>query len=404
VARADTMKRNLARHCVPLCIVALTALAMPVWLPGPFVPAEEILSGETAKQYALMLCDGFDKNREAFQQFTCRFTVVCGRTQCPGQWWRGDSWGAEMETVRQTAEGLLARDGNVFRYKLMPGKVKVEFERAPVQDMVGHTGEKNSVAFFSSGLGYGTEDMLFDDEFVINDPEMGPQAIISPINEWPEFRGLMITPWQPRFLNPNAFLEDVRICITQYNTSCKVTRDMPFGSGRVTLVEFGTVYYVDEERGYIPRKALYVHHKERVKALFTEAGYVEGKGWFPMKWTLVDSPYAEDKVVSCFVTELRVTELTMERPGRELLTMKVSKGRHFIDQTNLGKLKQLVIEEDTDVGIKDVPKLVDRYRNPTYSEVPRKPVGKRVVVVACGMLVVAGVGYAYYLYRRRLGR
>jgi len=186
-----------------------------------------------------------------------------------------------------------------------------------------------------------------------------------------------------------------------------VKRDAQAGLAVLTypFVDSTLEYVVDERRGFLPIKVIKTSksaQKVTVTVLYVEATHIKGYGWFPMRWTFVYSSDGEKNVV-CSVTELRVTELTMGRPTPELLTMKVPQGRRFIDQTNLGKLKQLVMEKDTNVTIKDVPTLVDRYRNPSkYVESarrgPRLSLWPRVVLVVLGAIAV--LGSAYIGYRR----
>jgi len=394
--------------------VAEVLLALALSVCGAYGIAEEVLSGEMGKQYVLMLCDGFDKNREAFKQYTCRFMLVCGTTECPGQWWKRDSWDTQIDAVDQTAAGLLARDGKVFRYQLAAEKYRIS-SPSP-SDGSGGRGENattssgtTAVSFASLGcFGFGKEDTLFDDEYVISDVEIGPQAIISPIEDWPGFRSSIISPWHPKvtFLHDHPYIEAVRyLVLSSSEFYFSVKRDAQAGLAVLTypFVDSTLEYVVDERRGFLPIKVIKTSksaQKVTVTVLYVEATHIKGFGWFPMRWTFVYSSDGEKNVV-CSVTELRVTELTMGRPTPELLTMKVPQGRRFIDQTNLGKLKQLVMEKDTNVTIKDVPTLVDRYRNPSkYVESarrgPRLSLWPRVVLVVLGAVAVLGIAYIGY--------
>jgi len=387
----------------PQIIAAYIPIALCTMQISPAIlngQEEDLLSGELAKQYILMLCDGFDKNRHAFVQFTCRCHVVCGTTHVPSQWWKNNCWEQEVTNVEEEGEVLVAKDGDVFRYSFTRGKDQLHAEI--------RKGE------FSMCLS--SEHILADDKYVFWDDSLGPQAIISPRHELASgFYYSMTTPWQPRFLNERAFLDDLRFLITKYNARYKVRRNVAFGPEKLTVIYSGdltgkysvTEYYVDEPRGYMPRKILYVSDAlsgaRQVRVLYTEVSYVRGYGWFPMRWSAVSSPYGEDRQdkVRCFAIELRVTDLSIGRPKRELLQLKIPKGRHLIDQRFPPSAKPLVIPEDTFISVKDIPILLDRYRNPSkYVESarrgPRPSLWPRVVLVVLGVIAVLGIAYIGY--------
>ncbi|GIW90796.1 MAG: hypothetical protein KatS3mg109_1228 [Pirellulaceae bacterium] len=401
-----------------LCAAGLVVV-FSVATPIGELAAQEELTGDEARQYALMLCDGFDKNRQAFQRFTCRFTVVCGSAKCGGEWWTKDSWDGNVETVSQVADGLLVKDGKVFRYSIVP--------RPPASPPKGVDHPKqdrgNSAVDLSRGFSLGCfpeDHILADNEYILSEAPIGPQAIISRRSDWDRALWSMRTPWHPVFLNEYAYLDWLRRIIgpapTRSGAKFRVIRGAPVGPHRLTIVDLGTDFYIDESRGYMPIKMVdfeYVLDKlggtprlgDRVVALFTEVSQVKGYGWFPMKWTSVSG--RRDKT-TCLIFQLQVTELTMGRPKPELLQLKIRAGRHLIDQKNATKLRDLVIDQDTFVTAKDLPKLLDRYYNPSKylgSIGPRRrpAVWAWLLWGFCG--VVAAIGGTYlYIRRVRSGR
>jgi len=371
--------------------------------------AEELLTDETARQYVLMLCDAFDKNRAACQRFTCRYTLVCGNAECSDSWWNKDSWTGELSAVHGVAEGLFVKDGRTFRCSIYP---KDHYGDLPAAKNGTATGPTPSGLPDAWALCFPPENMVADDQYVFSDDSIGPQAIISRVAEWRGAFTILRTPWNPIFMNEHAYLDLVRRWITEYNYAFKVRRNVTLGGDKVTLVYLGEPdtgrleYYVDEARGYLPRKVVDIDSKDtnprEVKALYTDVSYFKGYGWFPMKWTSVRGPYRDGKN-TCFVDQLQVVELTMGRPKPELLQVKIPKGRHLIDQSLNRSLRDLVIEKDTVITVKDIPTLLDRYYNPSkYVESarrgPRPLLWPRVVLVVLGAIAV--LGSAYIGYRR----
>jgi hypothetical protein len=367
--------------------------------------AEETLTGEAGKQYVLMLYDGFHKNREAFQAFTCKFTAACGSVDCPEQWWQKETWDAEISSVDQTAQGFLARDGKVFRYHIVADEGRHlilgaaennSSDRAPVRVAV------------VSCLTASTNDTLFDDKYVIQDLPIGPQAIMSPIEDWPQFRINIVSPWHPNitFLPMEPYLDALRNLVTMSQNSFATVKKDPGAGATIVSHPFvggGVEYHVDERRGYMPVKMVRTQTMsgiETMEVLFTEVSQIKGFGWFPMKWTKVSAQRSQSQVKGT-VVQLSVSDLKMGRPDREVITLKISKGRHLIDQKNIDRLDAIVMQEDTVVTANDIPKLLDRYYNPSkYVESarrgPRLSLWPRVVLVVLGAIAVLGIAYIGY--------
>ncbi|GIW94853.1 MAG: hypothetical protein KatS3mg110_2894 [Pirellulaceae bacterium] len=254
--------------------------------------------------------------------------------------------------------------------------------------------------------------------FCCND-RIGPQAIISPIADWKGFLADLTTPWDHTFPLDRSYLDELRFELENYSFPWNVTRGIRAGSQTLTVVEAvgGSLsYYVDESRGYLPVKIVYIplvvdkaggkpRLGNRVHVLFSEVGHVKGHGWLPMQWTYVSSNMGAQ---TCELWQFKVTELTMGRPKPELIQVKIPAGRHLIDQKNATKLRDLVIDQDTFVTARDLPKLLDRYYNPSKylgSIGPRRrpAVWAWLLWGVCG--VVAAVGGTYlYIRRWRSGR
>jgi hypothetical protein len=94
-----------------------TSLRVAHWALLVLIPqlvnAEDVLTGATAREYALMLCQGYEANRKSLSQFVCRFTIACGPVELGEQ-----GWEQGINSPKQRGVAFLWQDGETVCYKL----------------------------------------------------------------------------------------------------------------------------------------------------------------------------------------------------------------------------------------------------------------------------------------------
>lgn len=383
--------------------------------PGAGAPGsgQETLTGTEAERYLLMLCDGYEANRDKFQYYICRGEVRWGRLKVSLSH-------PDVEKLLATDDGLLdaARQGLVVfssRNCLEGTGFLLEFldirSRNIWRFRWTNTAEKPGDpvlprAGAAQGPHYcnGNVDVLADDKYFIVAGRRALPPYMGEVSKQPSFVGVY-SPWHESAWRSMSAMDTLRgylqIVLPDPTkkavlTVTKNVRKLGFMTTQVRFTMPGReeTWWVCEDKGYIPVLVTVdsTENNYRSWRICDDIRRVDRRGWWPMHV----AHWSSD---SWSGIELRVHEVEAgRRPTRDMLTLTLAETPISV---MYDPLRPMYIQGTMRVTVDDIPRLLARYYGRPE---PSKswPLWRYVTLAVTAIIVVvSGCGYAYVRLRRR---
>lgn len=373
------------------------------------------LTGEEARRYALMLCDGYEANREKFQHYICRGEVRWGRLKVSlslpdlkellgtdDGFLEAARQGMVVPSIRECWKGtgyilevLDVRSGNLRRF------ISTAVAEKPGEPVLPGPYAPDGTAYCNGG-----RELLTDGKyFFIKGVTIG--NLMGEVSKDPDFDQLVIfSSWNQRVWGWVSPMDQLRAYIERVlpdpakRATLTVRRNVPKIGFLTSEVVYDSPYsretwWVCEEKGYIAVLKESVNKEDGYisRHICDDVRRVGRRGWWPMH--LIQFGDSGNGI------ELRVLEVDADRrPARDMFTLTLSHASVSVRDPEFLRWP-LRIEGQKQLTVEDIPKLLARYYG--QPEPPkRRPLWRRAATVAVvALLVVGGGWYAYLQYRRR---
>ncbi|GIW92635.1 MAG: hypothetical protein KatS3mg110_0676 [Pirellulaceae bacterium] len=438
---------TLSARSAGLVVLGTISLLFPAgtgYAEGP------ILEGEEARQYALVVYDGYVSNREKFRYYicTCRLQVS---TKVRGleEAFRGnlpldDEYCPHFG--RSQADLVCARSGDILLYRFRTPQTPrpIDIKELPKPQM---TPQATPVKLGFCFLDY---DVLFDSTYVINTCFTN---YIAEKARWNAWNVSNYGPWNRRIQGGEDEMDELGRWLEamaqrrDLNMTVRVERNVDRWDFPTTLIKVVVVtpnypnlkggeplisttffkYSIDESRGYIPIHIEGVQYlspakqpakRELLAVWGTHCLDIRkvGRGWWPYHWVSaqvradgltvetvwkgVDASSGQPVKLLIDAMEGEVIDLQLRKPPRKLLAVTFSKGDGVRAPYGEG-YSPIRFTEPTEVTVDDIPRLLAMYfRQPPPP--PKRGWQSAVLVIAALLFSTALLGWLVYRrYRRR---